>query len=333
MMIAHLLKRIAGHPDTGVSEAQAFDLFSALLDGGVAEMEIGALLAALAMRPLLVDELAGFYRAARGRINRLSLPPGARPTQRPLVIPSYSGALEHPNLMPLIALLASHFGVPVLVHGTLEGHGRVSSASVFRELDVPPCASLAQAQARLAEDRIAYVPAALISPALMQIVALRSRLGFENCAHAVTGLIDPFDGLGLKLLPAADVAQCQLIGGVLAAHGDAALLFHGAEGEACVDPLRRPAIELHGEGCRRTLFEAEASHAPVAGTRISRLPEHADAKGTAHWIRAALAGRELLPPPITNLLACCLFATGYAEDFNQAKAIVAVRTRSLATVP
>jgi hypothetical protein len=39
-----------------------------------------------------------------------------------------------------------------------------------------------------------------------------------------------------------------------------------------------------------------------------------------------------MPLPIANLLACCLFGTGYAEDFNQAKAIVAVRAHTLTTV-
>jgi hypothetical protein len=37
-----------------------------------------------------------------------------------------------------------------------------------------------------------------------------------------------------------------------------------------------------------------------------------------------LAGDVMLPSPIANQLACCLHASGYADDFNQAKAIVAV---------
>ena len=33
-----------------------------------------------------------------------------------------------------------------------------------------------------------------------------------------------------------------------------------------------------------------------------------------------------LPKPIANQLACCLLASGYTDDFNQAKAVVAVET-------
>jgi len=39
-----------------------------------------------------------------------------------------------------------------------------------------------------------------------------------------------------------------------------------------------------------------------------------------------------LPKPLANQLACCLYASGYAEDFNQAKAIVAVEGNGLTTV-
>jgi len=313
-----------------MTESESFDLFSAMLDGGVPEMELGALLTALALKPFAPEELSGFYRSARGRLNRLSPPSTAKLALRPLVIPSYNGTLEQPNLMPLLALLANHFGVPVVVHGPLEGHGRIGSVSIFRELGVLPCATLKDTQAELAEGRIAYVPTALIAPALMQLIALRSRLGFENCAHAVASLIDPFDGLGLKLLPTGDEVQSACIGRVLLEHGDSALLFHGAEGEAYADPRQRPAIEYFSDGGHETLFEAGPLQTAAHGLRGPRLPGHADAKSTARWIRDALAGKEPLPPPITNLLACCLFGAGYTDDFNQAKAIVAVRTHSLA---
>jgi len=329
-MIAPLLKRIAGRCNDPMTEAEASDFFSAILDGGVPELELGAFLTALALKPLAAEELSGFYRSARGRLNRLSAPSSASPTLRPLVIPSYHGTLEQPNLMPLIALLANHFGVPVVVHGPLEGHGRIGSVSIFRELGVLPCATLKDAQAELAEGRIAYVPTALFAPALMQLIALRNRLGFENCACAVASLIDPFDGLGLKLLPTDDDAQSMCIGRVLLEHGDSALLFHGTEGEAYADPRQRPAIEYFSDGTHATLFEAGPLRSSASGLRGTRLPGHADAKTTAHWIGDALAGKEPLPPPITNLLACCLFGTGYTDDLNQAKAIVAVRTHSLA---
>ena len=301
MKITQLLKRLTASAPEELSEGESCDLFAVLLDGGVPELELGALLAAFARKGITAEELSGFYRAARCRLLRLSPPSSARMALRPLV-----------------------------VHGPLEGHGRIASVSIFRELGVLPCATIKDAQAELAEGRIAYVPTGLVAPALMQLIALRARLGFETCAHTVASLIDPFDGAGLKLLPTADEEQSALVGNVLVDHGDCALLFRGAEGEAFTDPLQRPAIEYFSDGAHQTLFEAEPVPVFSSAQRNAHLPAHADAKSTALWIRDALSGREPLPPPITNLLACCLFGTGYTDDFNQAKAIVAVRTHSLA---
>ena len=58
----------------------------------------------------------------------------------------------------------------------------------------------------------------------------------------------------------------------------------------------------------------------------------------ASWLLAgALAGgggkasaRQLpVPHPLVNQLACCLYAAGYTEDMNQAKAIAAVEAGGL----
>lgn len=308
----------------------AGELFAGLLDGAAQELELGAFLAALAMRPLAAGELAGFSRAAGARVARLAVPPAARSRGvAPVCIPSYGGTATQPNLMPALALLLARFGVPVLVHGPLDAPGRVAGAAVLRELGVPPSASLQEAQRALEDKAIAFVPAALLAPALAQLVALRTRLGVATCAQSAARLLEPFAGRALRLVPAADPAECAALAQVLAESAAQALLFVGTEGEAFAGPHLRPAIELHRAGERRILFEAEsgASASPPAA-----LPGGADARAAARWSTEALAGKVPLPPPLANLLACCLYGSGYCEDFNQSKAIVAVRARALAAV-
>ena len=87
----------------------------------------------------------------RRRGQRTPVPAGARRRRRPLpvVLPSYGGARHQPNLLPLLALLLQRFGVPVLVHGTLHGNGRIATAYYSRELGIMPCANLVQAQEAL----------------------------------------------------------------------------------------------------------------------------------------------------------------------------------------
>ena len=85
-----------------------------LLDGGVDALELGAVLGALAMRALGASELAGFCHASASRTARLDFVPAGRNRGiAPVSIPSYSGTVEHPNLMPALALLLVRFGVPV----------------------------------------------------------------------------------------------------------------------------------------------------------------------------------------------------------------------------
>ena len=55
-----------------------------------------------------------------------------------------------------------------------------------------------------------------------------------------------------------------------------------------------------------------------------------DPRGLAAWTRQRLDANVALPQPVVNQLACCLYGAGYADDFNQAKAMAAVDTGSLA---
>lgn len=329
MLAAQVMKRVTSQieHERDLVESEALELFSALLDGGIAELELGALLGAMAMKALAPSELIGFRRAAQARVNRLPSPRDARP----IVVPSYCGARSQANLMPLVALVLSRLGVPVLVHGPLESQGGIASASIFRELGVLPCAAPSDADHALVRSRIAFVPTAVLCPILAQLISLRARLGVPTFAREVAPLIDPFDGEALMLVPADDEARRDILATALVALGVGALLFHGCEGEAYPDPLRRPAMILFNAGEQVTLFDRHAAPSPAGSARACGLPEQSDAKSTAAWIENALAGRLPIPQPIANLLACCLFGAGYAEDFNQAKAIVAVRTHSLRT--
>ena len=112
----------------------------------------------------------------------------------------------------------------------------------------------------------------------------------------------------------------------LLATGAHALLLRSTEGEPFANPERRPRIEYFHDATAQVLFEAETG--PLKS--MPTLPAGIDAATTAAWIKGVLAGEVPVPLPIVNQLACCLFAAGYTNDMNQAKAIVAVETGSLA---
>ena len=297
-------------------------LFGAMLDGGVPELELGALLVAFRMKGESIGELLGFYRALAERVHQLAPPPI---DPRPVVLGSYDGAHTRPNLTPLVALWLRRIGVPALVHGTLEGHGLVASAYILRELGVFPCISLAQVHERLHSEKLAFVPTAVLAPGLASLLALRSRLGGGSIAHSVAKLIDPFRGRSLRLVGASSAGELARVREIFLATGERAMVFRGTEGEPYADPRRRPRIEYLDRGGAEVLFpEEHAPQDPFAGS-----PDAVGAKATAAYIRNALEGAVPLPLPIANQIACCLYGAGLTPDLNQAKALVAVHGHTL----
>ena len=327
MNFGQIVKQVAraqqGAPD--LTEEDAHAVFCAMLDGGVPDLELGAMLTALRMKTESLAELLGCYRAVTERLYPLQAPAGRL---RPLVIPAYGGARGEHNLLPLLGLLLRRLEVPVLFHGTLEGSGRVACVYILREFGIMPSGTLAQAQKGLDEELLAYVPVAALCPGLASLLALRNRLGVRNSAHAVVKLIDPFEGQGVRMCSASTPEALDRLAAFLTATGLPALLLRSTEGEPFADPRRRPRIEWFDQGEQTVLFEAEAGPVkPVAG-----LPASIDAHATAAWIRHALAGEAPIPHPLVNQLACCLYVCGYTDDMNQAKAIAAVETGSLGPV-
>ena len=305
-----------------LSRDDACQLYAAMLDGGVPDLELGGIIIGLRVKGESLDEMLGFLAAVDGRINRLEMPQGR---VRPVVLPSYNGARKEANLTPLLALLLQRFGVPVLVHGLLEGYGRVTSGLIFRELGIMPTASSMQAQAMLAEKGLSFLPLTALCPGIHNLLTLRSRMGVRNSAHSLVKLLNPFDGDAVLVAPATHPDFIELMRGILVDRGDRGLVLRGTEGEPFANPKRRPRLEYVHDGRVDTLFEAEHESLRT----LPDLPDATDVVSTARWIRRVLEKEISLPKPIANQLACCLYASGYAEDFNQAKAIVAVEATGL----
>ncbi|MBI2276294.1 MAG: DNA-binding protein YbiB [Dechloromonas sp.] len=324
MSYAQFIKEIGrgaeGARDLPLDDAR--QLYAAMLDGGVPDLELGAIILGLRVKGESLDEMLGFLSAVDERTNRLDMPHGR---VRPVVLPSYNGARKEANLTPLLALLLQRFGVPVLVHGLLEGFGRVTTGLIFRELGIMPLTSSSQAQITLEEKGLAFLPLTALCPGIHNLLGLRSRLGVRNSAHSLVKLINPFDGDAVLIAPATHPEFIELMRNLLLNRGQRAMLLRGTEGEPFANPKRRPRLEYVHDGVVDALFEAE--HESLRA--LPNLPEANDAASTAKWIRRILDKQLPLPKPIANQLACCLYASGYAEDFNQAKAIVAVEATGL----
>ena len=322
------------HGVRDLDRATARTLFDAMLDDTVPELELGALTIAFRIKGEALPEMLGFLDALVQHAARLELPGDAL---RPVVLPTYNGARKAPNLTALVALMLRRFGIPVLLHGLgddardadadddgddgganprdegkgaadaaapLPGtatFGRVTTLAVFRELGYAPATSLAQAQAQLARERIAYVPIDVLAPGLARLLARRTRLGVRSSAHTLAKLVDPFGGAGLRVVAVTHPDYLERMREVVVASGANALLMRGTEGEPYANPRRQPRIERFERGVATLAVEAEER-----SEALPALPAGTDAVRTALWIEQALDGAVPVPLPIVNQIACCL---------------------------
>ncbi|MBN8760151.1 MAG: hypothetical protein BGO61_09765 [Thiobacillus sp. 65-69] len=313
MSYATLIRQIeAGE---GMDYLEARGLGAALLDGGVPELETAAFLVALNQHDPGLDAWLGLHATLTERLPELLAPSGPF---RTVVLPAYHGVRTHPHLTPLLAMLLKSFGIPVLVHGVLEGGGGTAAAYVLRELGVLPCATASQVNTALIEEGIAFAPVALLNPGLAALLALRARLGLDGWVTRLATLADVLGPQSVRVTPVRTPAALVPMRETLEALGGIALLLEGCEGEAFADPLKRPDMVLVRDGQSQQVYEAQSTASAIANLPV------ADARATGAWIAQAVRDALPLPLPIRNQLAVCLYAAGYTEDLNQARAITAI---------
>lgn len=100
MSLTQAIKSLSGEVvgEDDLSEREAYALMSAMLDGGLGDLELGALLALLESKPVTLAELLGYCAALSPRCSRLKPPPGS---VRPVLFACYHGVRSQPHLLPL----------------------------------------------------------------------------------------------------------------------------------------------------------------------------------------------------------------------------------------
>ena len=293
------------HAARDLSREDARALFAAMLAGEVPELQLGAILIALRVKGESLEELAGFAAACEASYPHfppfvLSRPKHQQPI--PVVIPSYNGARQLPNLVPLLALLLARDGVPVLVHGVMQDPGRVTTREVLEELGIAPAASRDEARQRLEHDKVAFLSIEALAPAISGLLAMRPRLGVRNSAHTLVKMLQPFGDPALRIVSVTHPDYLTRMREYFTRFDDAALLLRGAEGEAVAHPRREPSIDWAYGGNVETWTSIRPSTS--SGRTDGELPQR-DAPETARWIESVLAGNTPIPFAIQHQLDCC----------------------------
>src|SRR3569623_40948 len=285
-----------------LTREDACQLYAAMLDGRVSDLELGGIMLAMRIKGESVEELAGFLDAAHASFEKLSVPSAA---YAPVVIPSYNGSRQLPNMTPLLALLLARQGVPVLVHGVLNDPGRVTTAQILRLLACPFIRYGGEASQGFAQAQPVFMAIEDLAPKMARLLAMRRILGVRNSTHTLVKIMQPFSGPALRLVSYTHPEYLQLLSAYFgtmapAEEGDV-LLMRGTEGETVANAKRAQQIEWFHAHSRSTLAEKQE---PV--DELPPLPERSDAHSPAAWIATALAGEQPVPTPIAEQVRLCL---------------------------
>ena len=304
MAIAHYIKEIGRGKEgaRSLTEAQAHDLMSQVLDGQVSDLELGAFALAMRIKGESVAELAGFLTATHERCIRIE------PSRPSIVLPSYNGARKLPNLTALLALLLAQEGVQVVVHGPMADAGRVSTAEIFHDLGLPFASDAAEIDNAWARREPVFIRTEALCPPLARLLDVRRVVGLRNSGHTVAKLLAPL-GMGQPALRVVNYTHPEYaaLQAEFLVHTQAnAVLLRGTEGEPVADPRRAPKLEVFIRGQLRGDL-SRAAHEGVL-TELPLLPRTCDAPTTALYIQAVVSGEKPAPTPLTQQVDCLVRA-------------------------
>ncbi len=309
---ARFIKEIGRGKDgaRSMSRSDARDLYAAMLEGRVSDLELGGILLAMRIKGESVEEIAGFLDAAEASIEKIPAPSGL---YAPVIIPSYNGARQMANLTPLLALLLAREGVPVLMHGVTVDPGRVTSAEIFQALGFSLADSVVQAAANFARGQPSFMPIEILAPQMACLLALRRILGVRSSTHTLVKILQPFSGAALRLVSYTHPEYLEMLGAYFtsaapAERGDA-FLMRGTEGETVASAKRGQQIDWFHDGERTILVEKQE---PVS--QLPPLPSQRDAITTATWIHAALRGEQPIPAPIAEQVQRCILVSKQLQE-------------------
>jgi anthranilate phosphoribosyltransferase len=308
MTIASYIREIGRGKEgaRSLSEAQAHDLMSQVLDGRVSDLEIGAFALAMRIKGESIHELAGFLTAAQERCISI------KPTRPTIILPSYNGARKLPNLTPLLALLLAQEGAQVLVHGPMQDTGRVSTAEIFRDLGLPFACDADDIESAWARREPVFLRIDSLCPSLAKLLEVRRVVGLRNSGHTVAKVLAPCTTqASLRVVNYTHPEYAAMLGEFFGHTQGDAVLLRGTEGEPVADPRRAPRLEVFIHGKPRPDL-SRAAHEGVL-TELPLLPRGIDAATTAVYIQAVVSGEKPAPGPLTQQVECLMRALGAIE--------------------
>jgi anthranilate phosphoribosyltransferase len=189
MPVPEHLKQIIEARET-LTRAQASALMEQVLASELSDLQLAALLGAIAARGETPAELAGFVDAMRAAATGVPLDEA----ERSLLVDTCgtggdaSGTF---NISTAAALVAAAAGATVAKHGNRAVTSHCGSADVLEALGIPTGLTPSQAAEALRRHRFAFLHAPTLHPAMKAVMPVRRALGVRTVFNVLGPLTNP----------------------------------------------------------------------------------------------------------------------------------------------
>lgn len=225
-MIAESLHKVDAGADLSAQEAE--EIMDELLEGRLEQAQIVGLLVSLRSKGEAVEELVGFARAMRRRVNH----GGAQAQIAPLVDTCGTGGDGGGtfNVSTAAALVVAGAGVRVAKHGNRSFSSRCGSADVLETLGVKIDIEPKRALAAIEQVGIGFLFAPSMHTAMRHAAAARREAGGRTVFNLLGPLTNPA-GATAQVIGVPASALVEKLGHALAELGSQhAFVVHGVDG-------------------------------------------------------------------------------------------------------
>lgn len=223
-MIGDAIKRAVDGQDLG--REQMYEVFGAVMDGGVNDIQKSALLVALKMKGETAGEITGAAMAMRERVTPLDV------THDNLVDTCGTGGDGRGtfNISTVAALVAAGAGANVAKHGNRAVSSSCGSADVLSALGVHIDLDAARMSEVLRRAGISFLFAPKLHPAMAAVAGVRRELGMRTIFNVLGPLTNPAFARR-QVLGVYALHLVEIVAEVLASLGsDHALVVHSRDG-------------------------------------------------------------------------------------------------------
>jgi anthranilate phosphoribosyltransferase len=297
------------------------------------DLEIAALLTAMATRGETVDELTGFAEAMRSR----SLPVPLTDEERSGLVDTCGtggDGLGTFNISTAAALVAVAAGAKVAKHGNRAMTSRCGSADVLEALGVPVALAPEQAVECLRATGFMFLYAPALHPAMKRVQPIRRALGFRTIFNLAGPLTNPA-GAPAQVMGVYSGEKVSLVAETMARLGVRhAFVVHGCDGldeltqtgESSVAEVREgqgtgsreQGTEKQGAGKSVRLFKISPEDAGLVRASLTELAGAETAAENAAILERIFAGESGAKRDVVLLnAAAALVAAGIAADFRE----------------